>query len=92
MRCARRARLARDTSRPGLLHCAPSQAVDKVMGRWEALLARVSPEERGLLQRSMGLKMEQLKAEFNQVGCAGAVSAWCWRWCWCWCCNAFGLV
>eukprot|EP00199_Chlamydomonas_sp_CCMP681_P004995 CAMPEP_0119108058 /NCGR_PEP_ID=MMETSP1180-20130426/13368_1 /TAXON_ID=3052 ORGANISM="Chlamydomonas cf sp, Strain CCMP681" /NCGR_SAMPLE_ID=MMETSP1180 /ASSEMBLY_ACC=CAM_ASM_000741 /LENGTH=109 /DNA_ID=CAMNT_0007093635 /DNA_START=160 /DNA_END=489 /DNA_ORIENTATION=+ len=39
--------------------------VDNCIEKWDALLARLSPEEKAKMQRSMGLKMEQLKAEFD---------------------------
>lgn len=48
--------------------CAEArQAVQAVLDRYEAVLQRLSNEERGKLQRSMGLKMEQLKAEVAQL-------------------------
>ncbi|PSC70456.1 late embryogenesis abundant [Micractinium conductrix] len=39
------------------------QAVAGVLDKYAAVLQRLSEQERGKLQRSMGLKMEQLKAE-----------------------------
>ncbi|KAL4433253.1 hypothetical protein ABPG77_003301 [Micractinium sp. CCAP 211/92] len=48
--------------------CAEARrAVQGVLERYEAVLQRLSDEERGKLQRSMGLKMEQLKAEVAQL-------------------------
>jgi hypothetical protein len=38
-------------------------AVQEVLDSWTALLASLSPEDKAKLQRSMGLKIEQLKAE-----------------------------
>lgn len=43
------------------------KAVNEVLGLFNDLLSRVSEAERGALQRSMGLKMEQLKAEVAQL-------------------------
>lgn len=43
------------------------KAVDICLTKWRALLDDVSDEERGKLMRSMGLKMEQLKAELDEV-------------------------
>ncbi len=43
------------------------KVVTACLARWEGLLARLDEEERGRLVRSMGLKMEQLKAEFSTV-------------------------
>jgi hypothetical protein len=43
------------------------KAVGDVVERWQALLARVSEEEQAKLQRSMGLKIEQLKAELKEL-------------------------
>lgn len=43
------------------------KAVQEVLERYDAVLGRLSDEERGKLQRSMGLKMEQLKAEVAQL-------------------------
>jgi hypothetical protein len=37
--------------------------VSQTLGKWDALLATLAEAERGAMQRSMGLKMEQLKAE-----------------------------
>lgn len=42
-------------------------AVNEVVGMFEGLLAKLPEKERGALQRSMGLKMEQLKAELQQL-------------------------
>jgi hypothetical protein len=42
-------------------------AVDAALGAWARLLGASGPEEAMRLQRSMGLKMEQLKAEFHQL-------------------------
>eukprot|EP01018_Ginkgo_biloba_P038652 Gb_01795 [translate_table: standard] len=42
-------------------------AVKQTLEMFEALLAKLPEAERGVVQRSMGLKMEQLKAELKQV-------------------------
>ncbi|MED6193292.1 hypothetical protein PIB30_017873 [Stylosanthes scabra] len=42
-------------------------AVKEVIGMFDGLLARLSEKEKGALQRSMGLKIEQLKAELKQL-------------------------
>ncbi|CAJ1976884.1 unnamed protein product [Sphenostylis stenocarpa] len=42
-------------------------AVNEVLGMFEGLLAKLPEKERGALQRSMGLKIEQLKAELAQL-------------------------
>ncbi|KAL4288692.1 uncharacterized protein DS421_19g667310 [Arachis hypogaea] len=42
-------------------------AVKEVLGMFDGLLARLSEKEKGALQRSMGLKIEQLKAELKQL-------------------------
>lgn len=42
-------------------------AVREVLGLFEGLLARLPERERAALQRSMGLKIEQLKAELKQL-------------------------
>jgi hypothetical protein len=41
--------------------------VDKVLEQWDSLLGGLEESERGRVQRSMGLKMEQLKAELQQL-------------------------
>lgn len=41
--------------------------VDACIEKWDTLLARLPDAERSKLQRSMGLKMEQLKAEFDEM-------------------------
>ncbi|KAK7343773.1 hypothetical protein VNO77_12799 [Canavalia gladiata] len=46
--------------------CARS-AVNEVVAMFEGLLAKLPERERGALQRSMGLKIEQLKAELQQL-------------------------
>lgn len=43
------------------------KAVNEVLELFNNLLARLPESERGALQRSMGLKMEQLKAEVAQL-------------------------
>lgn len=43
------------------------KAVGEVLDRWQALLANVSDDEQAKLQRSMGLKIEQLKAELKEL-------------------------
>eukprot|EP01025_Chloroclados_australasicus_P014572 TRINITY_DN16846_c0_g1_i1.p2 TRINITY_DN16846_c0_g1~~TRINITY_DN16846_c0_g1_i1.p2 ORF type:complete len:129 (-),score=12.67 TRINITY_DN16846_c0_g1_i1:379-765(-) len=48
-------------------HATAKQIVDEVMEKWQQVLAQVEEEERSKLQRSMGLKMEQLKAEFKEL-------------------------
>lgn len=42
-------------------------AVNEVLGLFEKLLAKLPEKEKGALQRSMGLKIEQLKAEVAQL-------------------------
>lgn len=42
-------------------------AVKKVLDMFEGLLAKLPDKEKGALQRSMGLKIEQLKAELAQL-------------------------
>nr|AFK48763.1 unknown [Medicago truncatula] len=42
-------------------------AVNEVLSKFDALLAKLPEKERGALQRSMGLKIEQLKAEILQL-------------------------
>ncbi|KAK2404331.1 hypothetical protein QL285_053685 [Trifolium repens] len=42
-------------------------AVGEVLSKFEGLLAKLPEKERGALQRSMGLKIEQLKAELSQL-------------------------
>ncbi|GLJ50144.1 hypothetical protein SUGI_1066970 [Cryptomeria japonica] len=41
--------------------------VKETLEMFDALLARLPENQRGVVQRSMGLKMEQLKAEFEQL-------------------------
>ncbi|KAL6765129.1 hypothetical protein V8C86DRAFT_3128282 [Haematococcus lacustris] len=43
------------------------RVTEACLARWDALVARLPDDERSKLQRSMGLKMEQLKAEFDLV-------------------------
>jgi hypothetical protein len=43
------------------------QATTEVLTMFEDLLASLDEAERGKLQRSMGMKMEQLKAEMSQL-------------------------
>ncbi|KAL4857688.1 hypothetical protein ACK3TF_002119 [Chlorella vulgaris] len=43
------------------------EVVGKVLEGYQQLCAKLSEAERGKLQRSMGLKMEQLKAELEQL-------------------------
>ena len=43
------------------------EVVDDVLGKWEAVLGELTPDEKAKLQRSMGLKMEQLKAELEAL-------------------------
>ena len=42
-------------------------AANEALGAFDALLARVPPADADALRRSMGLKMEQLKAELKQL-------------------------
>lgn len=42
-------------------------AVDQVMSQWKGVLGKLDEAEKMKLQRSMGLKMEQLKAELEQL-------------------------
>ena len=42
--------------------CKDAHKRRQVLDRYQAVLAKLSEEERGRLQRSMGMKMEQLKA------------------------------
>lgn len=42
-------------------------AVKQTLEMFDALLAKLPEAERGAVQRSMGLKMEQLKAELSQL-------------------------
>lgn len=43
------------------------EAVKEVLEMFDDLLKRVSDEEKGVLRRSMGMKIEQLKAELEQL-------------------------
>jgi hypothetical protein len=42
-------------------------AVKEVLDMFQKLLQKLPDEEKGAVMRSMGLKMEQLKAEINQL-------------------------
>ncbi|CAN4081227.1 unnamed protein product [Withania somnifera] len=42
-------------------------AVKEVFDLYQELLGKVSESEKGVIQRSMGLKLEQLKAELEQL-------------------------
>lgn len=42
-------------------------AVKQVLDLYDGLLAKLSEKEKGVIQRSMGLKIEQLKAELQQL-------------------------
>jgi hypothetical protein len=42
-------------------------AVNEVLDLFQKLLEKLPDEEKGAVMRSMGLKMEQLKAELNQL-------------------------
>eukprot|EP00246_Nothoceros_aenigmaticus_P005722 TRINITY_DN17999_c0_g1_i1.p1 TRINITY_DN17999_c0_g1~~TRINITY_DN17999_c0_g1_i1.p1 ORF type:complete len:191 (+),score=34.83 TRINITY_DN17999_c0_g1_i1:63-635(+) len=42
-------------------------SVKAVLDKYESLLARLDERNKGIVQRSMGLKMEQLKAELKQL-------------------------
>eukprot|EP00873_Tetraselmis_striata_P006936 jgi/Tetstr1/427200/TSEL_017388.t1 len=46
---------------------AARKAVWEVMTLWEEVLGQLDEAERGKLQRGMGMKMEQLKAELSQL-------------------------
>eukprot|EP00803_Ostreobium_quekettii_P005616 evm.model.scf_375EXC.6 EVM.evm.TU.scf_375EXC.6 scf_375EXC:69785-71834(-) len=46
---------------------AARTSVEEVLSRWNKLLSEKGEQERARLQRSMGLKIEQLKAELDQV-------------------------
>lgn len=46
---------------------AARKAVGEVMTLWEEVLGQLDEAERGKLQRGMGMKMEQLKAELSQL-------------------------
>ncbi|KAL6509809.1 hypothetical protein OROGR_022297 [Orobanche gracilis] len=46
--------------------CARS-AVGEVLEMYECLLGKLPPSERAAIQRAMGLKIEQLKAELQQL-------------------------
>ena len=41
--------------------------VGETLGLWNDLLAKVDEETKGKLTRSMGMKMEQLRAEVKQL-------------------------
>jgi hypothetical protein len=43
------------------------KAVGEVLDRWQGLLARLPQDEQAKLQRAMGLKIEQLKAELKEL-------------------------
>ena len=43
------------------------EAVDETLGKWSALLGTLPDAEKQALNRSMGLKMEQLKAEVKEL-------------------------
>lgn len=43
------------------------EAVDATLGKWNALLGTLPDAEKQALNRSMGLKMEQLKAEVKEL-------------------------
>lgn len=42
-------------------------AVKEVLDLYQGLLGKLSESEKGVIQRSMGLKIEQLKAELEQL-------------------------
>ncbi|GLI69164.1 hypothetical protein VaNZ11_013732 [Volvox africanus] len=46
---------------------AARRAVEACMSRWEGLLAALPDEERNRVMRSMGLKIAQLQAEYDEV-------------------------
>ena len=41
------------------------ECTTEVLAKWQAILSRLDEEEKGKLVRSMGMKIEQLKAEFR---------------------------
>lgn len=41
--------------------------MDETLGQWDALLQQLPDAEKQALNRSMGLKMEQLKAEVKEL-------------------------
>jgi hypothetical protein len=43
------------------------EMVDSVVTEFDGLLASLDDEQRGRLQRAMGMKIEQLKAELKQL-------------------------
>ena len=43
------------------------ESVEGVLAQWRALLDAVGDSQRGELQRAMGLKMEQLRAELKEL-------------------------
>lgn len=43
------------------------KAVGDVLEQWQGLLERLPTDEQAKLQRSMGLKIEQLKAELKEL-------------------------
>lgn len=43
------------------------EAVGEVLGLYEGLLRKLPEKERAGIQRAMGLKIEQLKAELEQL-------------------------
>lgn len=43
------------------------RVVGEVLDRWAALLQRLPADEQAKLQRAMGLKMEQLRAELREL-------------------------
>lgn len=43
------------------------KAVGDVLDRWQGLLAGLAAEDQAKLQRAMGLKIEQLKAELKEL-------------------------
>ncbi|KAJ4847503.1 hypothetical protein Tsubulata_012252 [Turnera subulata] len=51
---------------PPVAECARA-AVKQVMDMFQGLLEKLPESEKAALQRSMGLKMEQLKAELQQL-------------------------
>uniref|UniRef100_A0A7N0VNK6 Uncharacterized protein n=1 Tax=Kalanchoe fedtschenkoi TaxID=63787 RepID=A0A7N0VNK6_KALFE len=46
---------------------AAQDAVKEVLGMFQGLLGRLGEDEKAALQRSMGMKIEQLKAELEQL-------------------------
>ncbi|GBF95252.1 hypothetical protein Rsub_08283 [Raphidocelis subcapitata] len=48
-------------------HKQASESVGEVLSLWTSLLGKLPEKQRGEVMRSMGLKMEQLKAELKEL-------------------------